>query len=320
MALNSKNVRYTRRAEGSIRRSERLTVIIIVAVFLVLCAIVSVIVGITLGERADKYQSTSKYEFSGESYVSGSKTVKSVDAFAYSLGADAKGYIGRGISDFSICLRDMEGAFTYDSALLFNAGVIQNETGVDLVEEMSYLHGLGGYACAYIYADSFKCEDKYLREVYKAREIALINEAVQCGVDDILILGLEINNESIAEIEKYVSDASIAAGKAPLGVAVSREVILMTEQEIYLAGRLREVCDYIALDLRDFGADVEQIPEESSGDEEDESLEGELDAIIGEMEYYIEAYGMRIIFSKANSSLYDSAKELGVVNIQIVND
>ena len=309
-------VKYTRRAEGTIRRSEKLTVVIIIAVVLVLFAIVSVVIGLALGDKADKYTVESKYDFSFEPYKSGDKTVKSVEAYAYTLGTDARGYISKDVVDLSFCLRDGEGKPTYNSSLTNNADITQEEGGYDLSEEMSYIHSLGGYACAYIFADSFKCEDQYLREMYKAYEIALINEAARCGVDDILILGLDVSEKNIAEVEKYVSDAATAAGKAPLGVAVSRELLLMTDQDVYFASRVSAVCDYLALDLRYMSPDADKAGE--SDDNGEAEVISELDATLGELEYYIEAYKMRVIFSKENASLYNSATELGVSNIQIV--
>ena len=309
--------RYTRRTEGTIRRSEKLTAAIIIAVVLVLFAIVSVIIGIALGDKADKYTVESKYYFSFEPYKSGDKTVRAVDAYAYTLGADAKGYVSRGVSDLSFCIRDAEGKLSYNSAVAASVGIVQEECGYDLFEEMAYVHALGGYACAYVYADSFKCEDEYLREVYKAYEIALIREAAECGVDDVLILGLDVTTANIAEVEKYVSEAAKAAGKAPLGVAVSRELLALTGNDVYLSSRISAVCDYLALDLRYMSADASKAEENTDSD--DGEVLSELDTTLGELEYYIEAYKMRVILSKANASLYDFALDLGVSNIQIVD-
>lgn len=317
MARRYGKVRYTRRTEGTIRRSEKMTVIMIIAAAIVLFAIISVIIGIALGDKADKYPTDKpKYEFSFEPYRSGEKTVKSVDAYAYTLGTDARGYINNGVGDLSFCLRDLEGRLAYNSLVTASLGIAQEENGYDLVEEMVYVHSLGGYACAYIYASSFTCEDAYLREVYKTYEIALISEAAECGVDDILILGLDVSAENIDEVEKYVSDASLAAGKAPLGVAVSRELLLMTEQDIYLASRVGAVCDYLALDLRAMSVDADKVEEST---EDGDVAISELDATLAELEYYVEAYKIRVVFSKSNASLYDSALDLGVSNIQIVD-
>ena len=86
MASQYGKVKYTRRAEGTIRRSEKMTVIIIVAVVLVLFAIASVVIGLALGERTDEYTIETKYEFSFEPYKSGNKTVKAVEGIEGIIG------------------------------------------------------------------------------------------------------------------------------------------------------------------------------------------------------------------------------------------
>jgi hypothetical protein len=58
---------------------------------------------------------------------------------------------------------------------------------------------------------------------------------------------------------------------------------------------------------------------EENTDSDDGEVLSELDTTLGELEYYIEAYKMRVILSKANASLYDFALDLGVSNIQIVD-
>lgn len=303
-------VRYERRKDGSARSSQRMTALIIVAVFIVLSAIVSVIVGIALGKRADGVELKSKYSFIFEPYKSGDKTVKPVDAFYYKLGTDAKGYIVNGEGDLSLALRHVEGDLTFKSTAAQSAGIVQNDVELSLKDEIEYVHSLGGYVCAYICSSAFECEDEYLRSIYKAYEIALIAEAASCGVDDILVVGIDINGDNIDEIEKYVSDAAVAAGSAPLGVLVTRSLMLAVSDNVYFASRVRDVCDYLAIDMRylDKGADKLAEGEEIS----------ELDSLIGELEYYIEAYGLRAVLSRENSSLYDALKDLGVTNIQII--
>ena len=310
MTSRSRGVRYERRKDGSARTSRAVTAVIIVVIFLVLCAIVSVVIGIALGKRADQVDIKSKYSFSFEPYKSGDKTVRAVDAFYYRLGTDAKGYISDGKGDLSLALRHVEGDLTFKSSTAEAAGIAQNEISLSLKEEVEYIHSLGGYICAYICSSALECEDEYLRAIYKAYEIALINEAAECGVDDILIVGLEINETNIAEIEKFVSDAAMAAGKAPLGVLVSRELLLATADGSYVASRVGAVCDYLALDLRALDKSADEAPE---GEET-----SPLDALIGELEYYIEAYRLRAILSRENSSLYSALKELGFTNIQII--
>ncbi len=311
MPSETQGVKYKKRKKAKGRSSRKIISVLVAILVLVICFAIAVIVGLVLGKKADQYASKSKYDFNYEPYQSGDKTVKAVDALDYTLGESARGYIKNGEGYLSFCLKNAAGELSFISSTAAEAGIAQNESSISLADEMAYIHGLGGYACAYIFSTAFDCEDIYLREIYKAYELALIREAAECGVDDILIVGLEVNAGNIAEVEKYVSDAASAAGKAPLGVLVSREVVLMANDGVYFASRIRAVCDYLALDLRDLDKNemLESIdPDGNNG----------IDAILGELGYYIEVYQMRMVLGSKNEELRESLRDLGVRNTQII--
>lgn len=314
MSRRNRSRKYSRRTAISIRRSEKTAIIIAIAVFVALCITVSVVIGILLGKRADPYESQKKFEFSRIEYLSGDKTVKSVDAYAYSLGKDAKGYISRGITDLSVCVRGSDGYVGYNSEIASLVAIDEFDADTDLKNNVDYIHGIGGYVCAYFYVNSMNIEDESLRRLYVSYELALINEISKCGVDDILLLGLDINENNIDEAERYIYEVSVEADNTVVGVCLPQEVVIMTEYDVYYAGRIRAVCDYIALDLKNMNVDAADLP----ADVGEGKPVSELEALIDKMYYYIESYGMRIILSKDNSALYSDVKELGVVNVQIV--
>ena len=127
-------------------------------------------------------------------------------------------------------------------------------------------------------------------------------------MDEILLIGLDVNEDNIDEVQRYVSDMSFAAENAALGVLLTPEVFKSSEDHVYHASRIRSVCDFVALDLRDLPAD-EEIPEGGMGS---------FEKMISDMRFYIRSYNMRVVLSKNNSELYEEAKNLGVVSIQIV--
>ena len=311
MPGENQGVRYKKRKKAKGRSSRKIASVFVAILVVVICFAVAVIVGLVLGKKADQYANESKYDFNYEPYQSGDKTVKAVDALDYTLGESARGYIKNGEGYLSFPLRSSQGELSFSSSVVSEAGIGQNTSDISLEEEMSYVHGLGGYACAYIYSTAFDCEDKYLREIYKAYELALIREAAECGVDDILIVGLDVNADNIAEIEKYVSDAAVAAGKAPLGVLVSREIVLMTNDGVYFASRILAACDYLALDLRALDINEVTAPTEPDG------VSG-VEMLVDELEYYIEAYHMRMVFDIENEDLREIFRDIGVHNTQII--
>lgn len=300
--------KYSRRAFRSRRSSSKgwLVALAIVA-FLLLCFIISVVIGLALGKRADEYKESPKYDLDVKDYYSGDKRVRAVDAHEYQWGYSPSYYVSNGITDLSVCLRDRDGFITYNSEVEVSFGGESSEGSRSLDETVEYVHSGGGYLCGYIYIRSFEIEDDHLREIYKAYEAALVAEASEGGVDEIMLVGIAPDEENIDETERFVSDMALAAGDKPLGVMLSLEVFAATENDDYRASRIRSVCDFVALDMTD-------MPENADEDGE----EGLLYKTIGEMEYYIKSYSARIVLSAKNSSLYGAAVEYGVKNIQII--
>lgn len=312
MARVRRRSRYSRRTVLNRDRSRAWIYIIAVAVFVVLCLMISVGAGLLLAKQAEKHENSPKYDFDQKPYYSGDKIVKPVNARPYLFGDYAGLLTGIGITDFSVCLRAPDGSLTYDTEYDVSFGEQMQEGVSELSKYTTYIHENGGYVCAYFYVTSFGIEDENLREIYKAYELALIGEAARNGADEIMLVGLDVTDDNIDEIEKFISTASYSAEATAIGVLISPETFKLTEEEIYHAARLRSVCDFVALDLRDLPVDADKV-----------EIEGEaslLDSTLGDMEYYISSYSMRIVFSDKNSSLCDAAIVLGVENIQIIGE
>ena len=312
MARVRRRSRSSRRTVLNRDRSRAWVYIAIVAAFVVLCLMISVGVGLLLARQAEKRENAPKYNFDTKPYYSGDKVVKPVNARLYLFGDYAGMLAEGGITDFSVCLRAPDGSLTYDTAYDVSFGEAVEEGVSELSKYTTYIHENGGRVCAYFYVTSFGVEDESLREIYKAYELALIGEAARNGADEIMLVGLDVTEDNIDEIEKFVSTASYSSEAAVVGVLIPPEVFKLTEEEIYHAARLRSVCDFVALDLRDLPVDADKV-----------AIEGEaslLDSTLGEMEYYISSYSMRVVFSEKNSSLCDAAVALGVENIQIIGE
>lgn len=309
MTRRRRRSKYSRRTLLNRDRSRVWVYIMAIAAFVALCLMISVGVGLLLGKKAGEH--SPRYDFNSKTYYSGDKLVKPVDAHPYTFGDYAGLLTGVGITDFSVCLRSSDGAITYDTEYDVSFGEEIAEGVSPLSKYTTYIHESGGYVCAYFHVISFTVEDEHLREIYKAHELALLSEAARSGADEIMLVGLDISEENIDEIERFVSDAASAAGTAVLGALIAPEVFKLTEEGIYHAARLRAVSDFVALDLRDLpnNADSVKVGEISL-----------LEQVLDEMEYYVSSYSMRVVLSEDNSALYDAMRELGVANIQIIGD
>ena len=160
------------------KKAKTVTLVITALVFLLLCIAVAVTVGILLGKRVEELgvDTGGRYELSYEPYTSNGKTVEPVDAYAYEWGSNAKPYISKEITDFSVKLRGTDGMLAYASEIGELKNFCTSSSDMDLAEEVEYIHGCGGTVRAYFYVHAFGVEDTALRELYKASEIALVSE------------------------------------------------------------------------------------------------------------------------------------------------
>ena len=306
--------KYSRRTRSQYKKSKAPIVISVVA-FLLLSVVVSVAVGLSLSRRAENAgEPPKKYDFERVDYQSGDKIVRAVDAYNFPKGASAPDYVAQGIYDLSVCVRHSDGRldFNFESAELYSADTQGEGNFASLCDSA---HSAGAGVCAYMFITSFEIEDEYLRGIAKAYELALISELAASGADDVLLLGLSVTDENIGEVEDFVARASLAAGKAPLGVTVGENLLESASNGDYLAARVRSVCDYLALDLCHL---VLSDGENAGESEEGEPLPGLLESTIEKYQYYIKGYPMRLLFSVESSKLYIPNRALGVEDLQIV--
>jgi hypothetical protein len=309
--------KYSRRTKSQYKKSVAPVVFSVIA-FLLLSVIISVFIGISLKSRVDAMDEGEKrFDFEKVEYKSGDKLVSGVEAYNFPKGADAASYIMQDIPDLSVCIRHKNGNIDYQFDIA-EQYAFDNMVGTYSFSSLcDTAHDAGGRICAYLYIGAFEIEDEYQREIRKAYEIALIREATESGADDILLLGLDVDADNIVEIETFVAKASIAAGKTPLGVAVSVETVAQNDKEIYYAARLRGACDYLALDL------TYLTIADGNGrgvDENGNKIPSLLEETLAHHEYYIKSYPARVLLAKDHSKLYIPTIALGVTDMQIVGE
>ena len=309
--------KYSRRTKSQYKKSVAPVVFSVIA-FLLLSVIISVFIGISLKSRVDAMDEGEKrFDFEKVEYKSGDKLVSGVEAYNFPKGADAASYIMQDIPDLSVCIRHKNGDIDYQFDIA-EQYAFDNMVGTYSFSSLcDTAHDAGGRICAYLYIGAFEIEDEYQREIRKAYEIALIREAAESGADDILLLGLDVDADNIVEIETFVAKASTAAGKTPLGVAVSVETVAQNDKEIYYAARLRGACDYLALDL------TYLTLADGNGrgvDENGNKIPSLLEETLSHYEYYIKSYPARVLLAKDHSKLYIPTLALGVTDMQIVGE
>ena len=111
------------------------------------------------------------------------------------------------------------------------------------------------------------------------------------------------------ELERFLGEAARAAGNATLGILLDVETAMAGDEDGTLK-RLAARCDFLALDLRG----LSKYADHSEVDGEPDELYLALDAL----KYYVKVYSMRIVLSKNNERLKDSAAQYGASSIQVI--
>lgn len=301
--------RYTRRKSASARRV-RITVI--VCVILALCILVgaAIVIGNILKKKLyDAEQKIHEYIEPQYMLVQNTSDTKAVNAYIYTFGKDAMGYTQKGITDLSVCLRYSDGSLAYRSLVAEELGFDSMDSGIDLKENIDYLHKCGAYVSGSVYLSSFSLENNSLVGVYREYEAQLLIEAAQSGIDEILIMGVDISPQNIEEVQKLISDVKAKSGNCRIGVTVSYADLLEDKNGEYLASKLLLVSDFIALDSKSVPCRENQ----TIGDTH--SFEFRIDSL----HYYMQAYKLRLVFTEEAVELYDIAGEMGINNRQIIH-
>ena len=307
--------RFSRRTGAERKRSRVPAYILCIVIFLVLSFAISVVIGLLLRQSADRITSRPKYDFQKVEYQKGNKTLKSIEGYFFAKGSSAADYYMQGIEDFSMSLRHTGGALDYSSTVAATLGLDTSDESSSLYNVVRDIHDVGGRACGYFYVKAFEQSDKSLRDVYAAYELSLIGEAAESGIDEILLLGITVTDENTREVEDFLARASRSAQSCAIGVAVSADTLKLTEDEIYYVARLKESCDFVALDLTHLTLNDTEPQTDGEGNQ----LPSTFETVLEQNEYYIRTYGLRLLFSKQEYLIYRTAIELGVVDFQIVD-
>ena len=308
--MSRKRHKYSRRTSVSLKKKRVVGAVLVGVIAILVVFAAAVGMGAYLRHKAESYEPSEKYEFEDNSPPTGSGAL-SVKAPMFAYGDYLYGYIQKGYSDLSLSLGTAE-------KVSFDSEIARSVSGVEcgeikLEEYSSLIHKYEGRACAYFVSSAFECEDENLRRVKKAYEISLLCDAAAKGVDDILILGINVTEQNSDEVAKYLAQINSGASDASVGIAINVGTLLLTENEVYIAGKLKSACDFVALDLR--ALDFSGVDQTENG-----HTPTNLADYLNELKYYLSSYSLRLVFSDGNKRLFDEAMDLGFSNLQVADD
>ena len=310
--------RYRRRSSKSIRRSKKIPVIlgicglVLLAVGIIVAA--AALVGLKLKGEAEKHEEATEIVYIEPEFEikKPSGDVPLVNAqiyrFEYSLGD----FLSRDVKHFSVMLRDREGTVYYNSEVAQSVGWDSVYKSVSLADEVQSIHKYDGYICSYMYLSSFD-EKSSISRVRRAYEIQLVREAAASGIDEILLLGIDLTEENYTEILGFLSEIKSGAGNCRIGIELDYDEIISSDPESYVPQMILQICDFISLD-------ASTVPCRENATElglAGEGAEKDFYLAVEEAYYYLSGMGVRLTFDQNENSMYKSIGESKYVNRQM---
>lgn len=306
------------KAMSSINRKLHDVRVLAVIITVVLSILIAIILGTLLGKKADESSQNPGGDIGlidpdGTSDPEGSETEapeipnvikKAKDITAdFSEVSDFDSDYKSSYSALSLTLRNPDGSLEYNSAVAEKYGFDRNGYS-DLSKIVSLAESKNKYLSVCFYLAP--CEDMSESErlVYRAYELALIEELSAAGVDDILIFGLDLSEKAIDMSVLFVSEAQRLVEKTYIGVASSYRDVDRDEFS-YSISKIYEEADYIAIDYSEFAEDEEGFY-----------------MALAHSVYYHTRYYARALFTEKSTAVFASQKALlaenGIKNYQII--
>ncbi len=310
--------RYRRRSSKNIRRSKNIPVIIGIcgAVILIVALIVlgATFLGLKLRDEAARLDEAPEIEYKRPEIQIREPMgdVREVNGYIYSFDKFASDYIDKGILDLSVMLRASNGYLVYNSEVATAVGWDVYKESVDLKEEVSAIKRLGGYLCGYMYISSFSDESE-LAEMKRAYEKSLVIEAAGSGIDEILLLGIDVEADNLDDVLLFLSEIKAQAENTRIGIELEYDEVVSNEIDTYVAQKILRVCDFISLDASSVPCKENA---EKLGFENPESYD-DFALAIEEIYYYTSKMQVRLTFNKDEVEMYRSIADCTYVNRQM---
>ena len=310
--------RYKRRSSRNIRRSKNIPLILAIvgAVILAVALIVlgATLLGLKLRDEAARLDSAPEIEYKKPEIQirEPAGDVREVNGYIYSFDKYASDYIGQGILELSVMLRAQNGYIVYNSEIAASVGWDAYKESVDLKEEVSAIQKIGGYICGYTYISSFSDESE-LADMKKEYEKSLVIEAAKSGIDEILLLGIDVKEDNLDDVLLFLSDIKSQAGNTKIGIELEYGEVVSNDIDTYVAQKILRVCDFISLD-------ASSVPCAENGEKldlEDPESYGDFATAVEEMYYYTSKMQVRLTFNKDEVEMYRSIADCTYVNRQM---
>ncbi len=231
---------------------------------------------------------------------------RKVNAYPFTLGDDLGEVLGT--PALSVAINTPDGRVTYTSAVTAYLG-LPSTPDVPLTETMAELCSYIPFASGVFYTQAFSQADPDLFYTAALSDAALLREFANAGADELLLCSLPLDETELDRVMLYLRAIKANLPKIAVGVAVPPEVA-RAEGSWEILSTLLTVCDFCGLDLS-----REQISDEgeTGGD-----LSPSAAALLADVSFYLNAYGMRVLIADGQTALLTTLEMQMYPNYQVI--
>ena len=294
------------------------TILISVAATLAIVAVTLLIVGNILKAQTDKRHNdippdTSDIADTTETTVKKAKALNGrfIDSFAseQTFVSAIDGLKANGIPDASIFLTDTNGELLYDSRVAEQIGRIHRDS-VSLAQVASLASERETYLSGVYCTHAFSVEDKLLRAVELSNDAAIVAEALDSGLNEVIIYAPHMTADHVSDMMRLIKSVRDLTQNGFVGIVVN-DVIFEHSNASLMIKELSTAADILA--MKAFDTDNTSAIEYVSG------------KISSANKFYLHMYKMRVLLPCTNdptieNELITIAQKNGINNFQTLKN
>ena len=201
----------------------------------------------------------------------------------------------------SVTLNSSKGTLYYTSPVGTYYG-LPSTPNTDLYTVLTALDVASSYISGVFHPQAFLQATTDMHYAVAAEERALLREFVRNGGDEILLVNVPLDADTVTTAAAYAKGIKQDIGSHAVGVAVPLSVAT-AENGWEILGTLLKSCDFCALDLR----------AEAAGTEDNAKT------LLSTIAYYLEQYDMRVLVSESQTVLIDAIQAAGIADYEILS-
>ena len=205
------------------------------------------------------------------------------------------------MSAVSVTLNTPGGALYYTSPV-GTYYELKTAQDTDFYTALTSLDVASSYISGIFHPQAFLQSTTDMHYAVAAQERALLREFLRNGGNEVLLLNVPLNTDTVSTAAAYAKGIKQDVGSHAVGIAVPLSVA-QAENGWEILGTLLKSCDFCALDLR----------AEAAGTEENAK------ALLSSITYYLAQYDMRLLVSESQTVLIEAIEEAGIADYEIIS-